>query len=246
VTITGAYPGTGEGAAQVTFVPRQELQRAGLALVNGQVYVAFSAHEDQLPFYGWMMGYTYKGTVFSQTAIINVAPNTRGPGIWMSGGAPAVDSKQQSLRNDRQRQLQCQQRQPAVQRLWRQSAATDPNSGSYAIFYAHAVHVQLAERFGLRRGTAVLADLPAAARNTVTHALICGGKGPHAVRDQSGCDGGYGDNFAVQELNFGGSIVGRPPIAVRPCSMPTMPRMSLRSCGRARSCSPARTTPVMP
>ena len=38
------------------------------------------------------MGYTYNGTAFTQTSVLNVAPNTDEAGIWMSGGAPSVDS----------------------------------------------------------------------------------------------------------------------------------------------------------
>ena len=38
------------------------------------------------------MGYTYNGIAFAQSAVLNVAPNTGEAGIWMSGGAPAVDA----------------------------------------------------------------------------------------------------------------------------------------------------------
>ncbi len=89
--ITGSYPGTGSGGTSVAFDSHQELQRAGLALVNGLVYVAFTAHEDKAPWYGWMMSYQYDGTALTQKAVINVAPNKKRGGIWMSGGAPAVD-----------------------------------------------------------------------------------------------------------------------------------------------------------
>ena len=53
----GTYPGTGDGGSVTTFVPRQENQRAGLALVNGVVYIAWAAHEDMAPWYGWVIGY---------------------------------------------------------------------------------------------------------------------------------------------------------------------------------------------
>jgi hypothetical protein len=92
VTITGTYPGTGGGGTSITFDPKQHLQRASLALVNGVVYICWSSHEDVAPWYGWIIGYTYNGTTFAQTAALNVVPNNgSGGGIWLGGGAPAVD-----------------------------------------------------------------------------------------------------------------------------------------------------------
>jgi len=92
INIAATYPGTGDGGSQVTFNSRQEHQRAALALVNGIVYVAWGSHEDRSPFYGWIMGYTYDGARFNRAYVVNVAPNTREAGIWMSGAAPAADA----------------------------------------------------------------------------------------------------------------------------------------------------------
>ena len=90
VNIAANFPANGGGT--VSFSPRQENQRAGLALSAGKVWVAFAAHEDAAPWYGWVIGYTYSGGTFTQSAVLNVAPNTAKAGIWMSGGAPSVDS----------------------------------------------------------------------------------------------------------------------------------------------------------
>ena len=38
------------------------------------------------------MAYQYNGTSFTQSAAFNTTPNTLEGGMWMSGGAPAVDS----------------------------------------------------------------------------------------------------------------------------------------------------------
>lgn len=96
VTIAATYPGTGDGGTVVTFNTRQQNQRAGLALVNGTVYVGAGSHVDLLPFHGWLLGYRYSGSAFTQTAVYcttpNANPSTYGAGIWMSGGAPAADS----------------------------------------------------------------------------------------------------------------------------------------------------------
>jgi hypothetical protein len=95
IEIVASYPGTGEGGASVTFSPRQQNQRAGLALVNGTVYIAWGSHEDSYPWWGWMMGYTYNGTALEQSSVLNVVPNNLpgggGGGIWMGGGAPGAD-----------------------------------------------------------------------------------------------------------------------------------------------------------
>jgi len=92
VAIAGTYPGTGDGTATVTFNPQLENQRCGLALVNGTVYIAWASHEDATPYYGWVMGYSYDGTAFTQASVLNVGPNAGQSGIWMSGGAIAADS----------------------------------------------------------------------------------------------------------------------------------------------------------
>jgi hypothetical protein len=70
----------------------QEQQRTGLALVNGVVYIAWASFGDIGPWYGWIMSYTYNGHGLVQSSVLNVAPNKRAAGIWMSGGAPAADS----------------------------------------------------------------------------------------------------------------------------------------------------------
>jgi hypothetical protein len=92
VAIAASYTGTGDGGTSVAFSARQQNQRAGLALVNGTVYVASGSHDDIAPWYGWILGYTYSGSALAQSAALNVTPNTGEGGIWMSGGAPSADS----------------------------------------------------------------------------------------------------------------------------------------------------------
>ena len=72
------------------FNPLWENQRAGLALSNGQVYVAWASHCDYNTWYGWVMA--YDAQALTQTAVFNDAPTNGSGGIWMSGGAPAIDS----------------------------------------------------------------------------------------------------------------------------------------------------------
>ena len=90
ITIAASY--TADNGSAVAFSSQQQLQRSGLALSNGVVYVAWGAHEDSAPWYGWVMGYTYSGGTFTQHSVLNVSPNTGEAGVWMAGGAPSVDS----------------------------------------------------------------------------------------------------------------------------------------------------------
>ena len=92
VLIAGTYPGTGSGSTTVAFNAQQQQQRTALALVNGVVYIAWASFGDYGPWYGWIMGYSYSGGALVQSLVLNVAPNLRGAGIWMSGSAPAADS----------------------------------------------------------------------------------------------------------------------------------------------------------
>jgi hypothetical protein len=92
VLIAGTYPGTGSGSTTVAFNAQQQQQRTALALVNGVVYIAWASFGDYGPWYGWIMGYSYSGGALVQSSVLNVAPNLRGAGIWMSGSAPAADS----------------------------------------------------------------------------------------------------------------------------------------------------------
>jgi FG-GAP-like repeat/Abnormal spindle-like microcephaly-assoc'd, ASPM-SPD-2-Hydin len=73
----------------VAFNPQMQNQRAGLFLDNGVVYIAWGAHCDILPYYGWLMG--YQESTLQQAAVFNSAPNGAQSGIWQSGSAPAVD-----------------------------------------------------------------------------------------------------------------------------------------------------------
>ena len=87
--ITASFP-TSSGS--ITFDPRQYLERAGLLLLNGTIYTAWTSHCDNKFYTGWLMAYS--ASTLKQTAVLNVAPNSGGlgPAIWMSGGGIAADS----------------------------------------------------------------------------------------------------------------------------------------------------------
>lgn len=78
----------------VVFDPRNENQRPGLLLVNGVVYIGWSAHEDHDPYHGWLMAYAVdSGTsTLKQVGVYCVTPNGGRGGIWQGGAGPAADS----------------------------------------------------------------------------------------------------------------------------------------------------------
>jgi len=74
----------------ITFSPVSQNQRAGLALLNGVVYIAWGSHGDVGTYYGWILG--YKASTLAQVSVFTDTPGAGMGGIWMAGGAPAVDS----------------------------------------------------------------------------------------------------------------------------------------------------------
>ena len=85
-------PGTGDGSinGMVGFNALRENERSALALVNGVVYVSWASHGDNDPYHGWVIG--FDAQTLSPVAIFNDTPNGSEGGIWMAGGAPAVDA----------------------------------------------------------------------------------------------------------------------------------------------------------
>jgi hypothetical protein len=205
VLIAGSYPGTAEGMTTVGFNTMQQNQRAGLALVNGTVFIAWGSHEDSVPWYGWIMGYQYSGGAWTQTAVFNSSPNVRRGGIWMGGGAPAVDSSNFLYFLTGNGDFDA-------------NSATAPNNdyGDSLLQVNTLLQVtsyftpsnELADAQGDRDfgsgGAAVLADLPAG--NTVTHALVCGGKDGTLYVLNRDLLGGFGDPAAVQLIAVGNSL----------------------------------------
>ena len=90
--ISASVPGTGDGGTHVTFNALYENQRLALTLAGGGVVIGWSSHCDNnaWPWHGWIM--RYDATSLAQTAAFNDTPNGTNAGIWMAGGAPALDS----------------------------------------------------------------------------------------------------------------------------------------------------------
>jgi polyvinyl alcohol dehydrogenase (cytochrome) len=72
--------------------PRFLLQRAGLVLANGRVYVAYAGNfGDCGNYHGWVVGALASDP--AQQVSFEVAADARGGGIWQGGGAPSVDAQ---------------------------------------------------------------------------------------------------------------------------------------------------------
>jgi fibronectin type 3 domain-containing protein len=91
-----AVNGTGAGGAggMVPFNAARQLQRPGLTLLNGTVYVAFGSHNDLLPTHGWLLGFNHADPQnrLQLVAAINTTPNGSLGTIWQSGGQIAADN----------------------------------------------------------------------------------------------------------------------------------------------------------
>jgi hypothetical protein len=92
VEITGTSPGTGANSqgGNVIFDPAQYAERAGLLLLNGTIYLAWTSHCDIGAYTGWVMA--YNESTLQQSAILNLTPNGSDGSIWMSGNGLAADA----------------------------------------------------------------------------------------------------------------------------------------------------------
>lgn len=86
VEITGSVPGTAPDniLGTVTFDPLHQLNRPGLLLMNGFVYVAFGGVADLPPYHGWVFGYN-AGALQQAPVVFNDTPNGDAGAIWQGG-----------------------------------------------------------------------------------------------------------------------------------------------------------------
>jgi hypothetical protein len=94
VDITASYT---NAAGTTTFDPSRYEDRAALLLTGGTIYTTWSSHCDLPPYGGWIIAFNQAN--LAQSGALNVgpgsagsSPSTVGPGIWMSGSGPSVDS----------------------------------------------------------------------------------------------------------------------------------------------------------
>jgi uncharacterized protein (TIGR03437 family) len=97
VKIEGSVEGSGWGGEEtpdggrLAFVAGEHLQRPGLLLLNGVVYVAFGSHGDIAPWHGWLMG--YNAGDLRQVSVFNTTPNDAAGALWQGGRGLASDGE---------------------------------------------------------------------------------------------------------------------------------------------------------
>jgi hypothetical protein len=89
--IAATYPGNGANSVNgvITFVPALHTERAALTLVNGNVYMGWTAHCMSGPYTGWLMAYS--ADTLAQTGVLNITANGAQGSIWMAGSGMASD-----------------------------------------------------------------------------------------------------------------------------------------------------------
>ncbi len=92
VEIQASVPGSGYDnvGGTVSFNPKTQNQRAGLALANGNVYIAWASYGDRDPYHGWVMAYS-AGTL-QQVGVLCLTPDGSKAGIWQSGQPLSSDA----------------------------------------------------------------------------------------------------------------------------------------------------------
>ncbi len=66
--------------------------RAALLLLNGIVYASFAHNSDSFPYHGWVLGYQYDGSRFTQKYVFCTTPNGGDGGIWQAGKGLTADA----------------------------------------------------------------------------------------------------------------------------------------------------------
>lgn len=87
VSIAATVNGTGTGSSRgkVLFSTLHDIQRTGMLLANGNIYIGWAGQA-----HGWVMA--YNATTLAQVAVFNTTPNGTLGGVWQADNGPAVDS----------------------------------------------------------------------------------------------------------------------------------------------------------
>jgi uncharacterized protein (TIGR03437 family) len=91
-TVTGnGWGGTTDpNNGQLPFYPAEHIQRPGLLLADGSVFIGFGSHGDYPPWHGWLMAYN-ASDIRQQTAVFCTTPSGAGVALWQGGRGLAAD-----------------------------------------------------------------------------------------------------------------------------------------------------------
>lgn len=91
-TINGTFPGYGDtvNGGFISFQPEQYKERAGLLLLNTEIYTTWASHCDNRPYTGWIL--SFSASNLAPARVFNITPNGYEGAIWMAGAAPAADA----------------------------------------------------------------------------------------------------------------------------------------------------------
>ena len=97
ISIEASYLGNGVGSVEgkIAFRPRKMLNRPGLLLVDGTIYLAFTSHLDGEPrfdYHGWILAYDSKS--LRQLAVVCTTPDGIQGGIWQSGAGLSAERRE--------------------------------------------------------------------------------------------------------------------------------------------------------
>ena len=87
---TGADKSSAVTLSAPGFTSKYQLQRAGLLLASGNIYITFASHCDAFSYAGYTLA--YNASSLAQVGVFNDAPSDSASGIWQSGNGPAADS----------------------------------------------------------------------------------------------------------------------------------------------------------
>jgi hypothetical protein len=73
-----------------TFKDLYQMNRPGLLLTNGQIFIAWGSNGNNAPSQGWVM--SYDATTLQPTGAVTVEPGKNLASIWQKGAGIAADS----------------------------------------------------------------------------------------------------------------------------------------------------------
>jgi len=85
--------GAGSSGGVVRFSNVHSNTRPGLLLVNGVIYIGYAYNSDAHPYHGWIFGYSYDQTKFTQESYFYTTPEGSAGGIWQGGKGLASDGQ---------------------------------------------------------------------------------------------------------------------------------------------------------